>query len=191
MSSVSAETVYVGIGSNMGNKAANCLEGIRQIVNDGRARLIAISSLYVTSPVSTVTQDDFVNCAATIAWRDSPFVLLRRLNEIEAEMGRVRGKIRDGPRVIALDILLFGSSILFDPLLIIPHPQLHRRKFALLPCLEINPDLIHPAFNKPLAALFTEIGAEQQIRLLRRIDPQEIVKCGLETPSKKGGIVKE
>lgn len=182
------KTAFIGIGSNMGDRVANCLEAIREAANDNHAAILGVSSLYVTSPVSNVVQDDFVNCAVAIIWSDSPFALLRHLNEIEDKMGRVRDGIKDGPRVIDLDILLFADLVLSDPVLTIPHPQLHRRKFAIIPCLEIDPGLIHPALQKPLAVCLTENDEEQKIRLLRKVDLRAMRTGDLRPAHQKDGI---
>lgn len=188
MLSIPGEAAYVGIGSNIGDKGANCLEAIKGTAGDERARILAVSSLYVTTPVSAVVQDDFVNCVLAIAWRDSPLSLLEHLRHIENRMGRVRQGIRDGPRIIDLDILLFGNVVFSDAVLTIPHPRLHERKFALLPCLEINKELVHPVLKKPLAALITDIGPEQEIRLQRRVDLCDITTYDRKSLTRKGGL---
>jgi 2-amino-4-hydroxy-6-hydroxymethyldihydropteridine diphosphokinase len=156
------QRVFVGIGSNVGNSANNCISSIEKLRDDTRVKLLSKSSLYATSPVSPIRQNDFINCAASILWKEPPFELLELLNSIECEMGRVRG-MKDGPRVIDLDILLFGDLVLETPSLTIPHPELHRRKFAIIPCIEIDPTIIHPVFNKPLKEFLAEIEDEQKI----------------------------
>ncbi|MDR2018226.1 MAG: 2-amino-4-hydroxy-6-hydroxymethyldihydropteridine diphosphokinase [Syntrophobacterales bacterium] len=154
--------VFIGIGSNMDNRVQYCAESIRRIQDDGRTKFLAVSSLYVTSPVSPVPQEDFVNCALELGWNGSPKGLLSFLNGIEHDMGRVR-LVAKGPRVIDLDILLFGDLVFSTPALTIPHPQLLKRKFALLPCLEINPSLVHPLYKKPLSSFLKEIDKTQKI----------------------------
>jgi len=107
-------------------------------------------------------QNDFINCAVSILWDGSPFELLHLLNSIEREMGRVR-EVRNGPRIIDMDILLFGELTMETPSLTIPHPELHRRKFAIIPCVEIDPTIIHPVFKKPLKEFLLEIEDGQRI----------------------------
>lgn len=80
-------------------------------------------------------------------------------------MGRTR-EIKNGPRIIDLDILLFSDLILSNPSLIIPHPELHKRKFAIIPCLEIEPEIIHPLYKKPLKNFLCEIEEEQMCKKL-------------------------
>ena len=101
------EKVFIGIGSNIGNGIKNCMTAIKSISSDKRADLKSISSFYTTSPVSKIKQDDFINCAVLVSWEDTPHELLKFLMDIENSMGRTR-EIKDGPRIIDLDILLFG-----------------------------------------------------------------------------------
>ena len=121
-----------------------------------------------------IAQRDFINCALKLSWHGSPSDLLALLNGIETEMGRERVSAKDSPRIIDLDILLFGDLIVDKPELTIPHPRLHERKFVLIPCTEIEPDLIHPVYHKPLATFVSAIGEEQQIRLLRGADVKTV-----------------
>jgi 2-amino-4-hydroxy-6-hydroxymethyldihydropteridine diphosphokinase len=160
--------VYIGIGSNMGNSKSHSVEAIRRIIEDKRVKLLAMSSLYLTSPVSGVAQNDFINCAISISWVGLPHELLTFLQGIEERMGRER-TVRHGPRIIDLDVLLFGDLILSDPELKIPHQELHRRKFAVIPCLEIDPGLIHPVYDKPLKSFLPLIGEKQKVTKLGRI----------------------
>ncbi len=156
---------FIGIGSNIGNAVHNCIQSIGLIIAYGPAKLLSTSSLYITSPVSDLPQDDFVNCAITIEWENSAIDLLQLLNHIEHVMGRVR-EVPSGPRVIDLDILLFNHLILENPLLVVPHPRLHERKFALVPCLEIDPLLIHPLYRKPLSVYLSILDDRQAISAL-------------------------
>lgn len=156
---------FIGIGSNIGNSLENCLASIKNISKDRRATRISPSSLYLTSPVLEIKQEDFINCAVSLEWDDTPLELLTLLQGIEANMGRTR-EIKNGPRIIDLDILLFSELILSNPPLIIPHPELHKRKFAIIPCLEIEPDIIHPLYKKPLKDFLCEIDEEQMCKKL-------------------------
>lgn len=160
------EKVFIGIGSNIGNSSENCTTGIKHIIRDKRTRFLSVSSLYLTSPVSLIAQKDFINCALCIMWSDSPFELLKFLNSIEDMMGRERD-VTGGPRIIDLDILLFGGLILDEPLLKIPHPELHKRKFAIIPCIEIDPEIIHPSFNKLLKEFLSYIDDGQKLKLIK------------------------
>lgn len=157
--------IFIGIGSNISNSQENCLTSIKNISKDGRATCISSSSLYLTSPVSEVKQGDFINCAISLEWEGTPLELLSLLQRIETIMGRTR-EIKNGPRIIDLDILLFSDLILSNPSLIIPHPELHKRKFAIIPCLEIEPEIIHPLYKKPLKNFLCEIEEEQMCKKL-------------------------
>ncbi len=156
------QKVFIGIGSNIGNSLENCLSGIFQIEKNKEACLISKSSFYITSPVSKIKQNDFINSVIKIIWTASPFELLEFLNSIEKNMGRQRS-IKKGPRIIDLDILFFGNLIINTPLLKIPHPEIHNRKFAIIPCIEIEPEIIHPAYKIKLRDFLENIGDEQKI----------------------------
>ena len=93
---------------------------------------------------------------------------------IENRMGRVRDSRKDSPRVIDLDILLYGNLILQEHSLIIPHAELHKRKFAMVPCLEIDPQIIHPGLKRPLATFLSDIDDQQSVERIRKITFDEI-----------------
>jgi 2-amino-4-hydroxy-6-hydroxymethyldihydropteridine diphosphokinase len=136
---------YIGLGSNVGDKAANLREALRLLTGarSSGGVLLAVSSLYRTEPVGYVDQDWFLNAAMHIETRLSPRELLIRLIEIERELGRVR-TVRNGPRTIDLDILLWENLVVNEADLVIPHPRLHERLFVLEPLAEIAPDVRHP-----------------------------------------------
>jgi len=162
------EKIFIGIGSNMGDGIKNCMTAIKMISSDKLVDLKSISSFYTTSPVSEIKQDDFINCAVLVSWEGTPHELLKFLTGIEKSMGRTR-KIKNGPRVIDLDILLFGNRVLNEPSLTIPHKELHKRKFALMPCLEIDPNFILPTHKRPLNNFLPEIGEDQVVTKLEGI----------------------
>jgi len=172
-----AGVAYIGVGSNVGDAFENCLQGVIAVIGNERATFVALSSLYRTSPVSPVAQADFLNCALKIAWRSTPRELLSFLREVETGLGRDRA-VRFGPRTLDLDILFFDDLVLDAPGLTIPHPRLHQRKFALVPCLEIDPNLIHPRFRRPLVEYLNEIGDEQKIASFGRIPADRIGVAG-------------
>lgn len=157
--------IFIGVGSNMGQSYKNCVMAIKMISSDRRAYLRSISSFYQTSPISAIEQNDFINCAIEIDWMGTPQELLQFLNEIESSMGRVRSE-KNGPRVIDLDILLYGNRVINEDSLTVPHKELHRRRFAIMPCLEIDP---HLTLTKPLATFLGETGDDQKITKLEGI----------------------
>jgi len=156
------QKVLIGIGSNIGDKINNCIIAIKKIKEDRGMVLLKQSSFYLTSPVSDIMQDDFINCAISINWDSTPTELIRMLNIIEKDMGRKRD-IPKGPRIIDLDIIFFGDVVLETDLLKIPHPEAHRRGFVIMPCIEIEPEIIHPVFHKKFKDFLTEIGDGQKI----------------------------
>ncbi len=160
--------VFIGIGSNIGHSYKNCMTAIKRISSDNRAGLKSISSFYSTSPVSDIKQDDFINCAVEIDWQGTPVELLGFLGDIESSMGRIREEV-NGPRIIDLDILMYGDGVIEEEPLTVPHKELHRRRFAIVPCIEIDPDLIHPVLKKPLRGFLSEIPADQHVTKLEGI----------------------
>jgi 2-amino-4-hydroxy-6-hydroxymethyldihydropteridine diphosphokinase len=173
------ERVYIGIGSNMGDGVRLCVDGMKRTLADDRARLVSVSSFYATSPVSPVSQDDFTNCAMAVTWAGSPEDLLRLLNAIERDMGRMRSVVW-GPRLIDLDILLFGDAVLLTPSLTIPHPELHRRRFAIIPCVEIDPSLVHPVHRRPLISFLHDIDPSQEVSMM--LGSPEVLRLILSSP---------
>ena len=154
---------FIGIGSNIGDRYSNCKSSIDRILSDPRAEFLALSSFYVTSPVSPVPQGDFLNAVLRILWHGSPLELLAVLQSIETAMGRIRD-VPEGPRIIDLDILLVDDLLLETAELTIPHPRLHERKFTLVPILELEPAAVHPGLGRPLREFLDEIGMEQVVR---------------------------
>jgi len=168
-----AGVAYIGVGSNI-DPYEHCAKGIRRVLEHPDIRLLGLSSLFRTSPVSPVPQDDFLNCAVKVQWKGSPHDLLALLLSVEKEQGRKRG-VPLGPRTLDLDILLFDDLILETQDLIIPHPRLHERRFALVPCLEIDPDLVHPLFRRPLSEFLETIADEQRVEVFGRLRDEEIL----------------
>ena len=142
----SAESAFVGIGSNVGDRIGHCrsaIEGIRRIEG---CRVKRISSFYESDPVGYEDQDRFVNAVLELTSALSPLDLLDELLSIERDMGRTR-TIRWGPRTIDLDLLLFGETVMSHPRLTLPHPRMHERGFVLLPLEEIAPHAVHPVLE--------------------------------------------
>lgn len=144
-------TAYLLIGGNLGDRAAYLAEAINQI-SAQYGRVISTSSIYETAAWGNVNQPAFYNQAVKLVTILSPEALIERLLAIENEMGRVRTE-KYGPRTIDLDILMINDIVIDTPTLTIPHPQLHNRRFALLPLHEIAPALHHPVLNKTIHEL--------------------------------------
>ncbi len=145
------KTVYLSLGSNLGDRATNLQRGIERLAALGTVS--AVSSFYETEPVEYTAQPWFLNCAVALETTLMPKQLLAKLNRIEQELGRKR-VIAKGPRVLDIDILLFHRSTVVDtPQLVIPHPKLHERRFVLEPLAEIAPELRHPVFHRTIREL--------------------------------------
>lgn len=142
--------VYLSLGSNLGEREANLQQAIERLA--GWGEVVAVSSLYETEPVEVARQPWFLNCAVALQTEKMPKQLLAGLLAIEKAMGRQR-KQPKGPRVIDLDILLFGNSIVDTAGLTIPHPALHERRFVLEPLAEIAPEQRHPVFKRTVREL--------------------------------------
>jgi len=150
------EAVYIGLGSNLGDKERNLRESLRRMRPFARVRVV--SSLYRTEPVGFIEQDWFLNAAACIQTALEPAALLDALLAVEQTMGRVRG-VRNGPRLIDLDLLFWGNQILDLPGLCVPHPRISERQFVLLPLAEIAEELVHPKLQMSVAAMSRALGA--------------------------------
>jgi 2-amino-4-hydroxy-6-hydroxymethyldihydropteridine diphosphokinase len=144
------KTVYLSLGSNLGDRAANLEQAIERLAKLGEVS--AVSSFYETEPVELTSQPYFLNCAVALETSLMPKQLLARLNAIEFEMGRKR-IVAKGPRVVDIDILLFQRSIIDTPQLVVPHPAMHERRFVLEPLAEIAPDARHPIFHRTVREL--------------------------------------
>jgi 2-amino-4-hydroxy-6-hydroxymethyldihydropteridine diphosphokinase len=138
-------TVYLSLGSNIGDREHNLRAAIRKLAEIGEVS--AVSSLYETEPVEFTAQPWFLNCAVALRTNLAPETFLSRVLEIEREMGRQRTQPK-GPRIIDIDILLFGDLILSSPELSVPHPAMHQRRFVLEPLAEIAPDAPHPVLKQ-------------------------------------------
>lgn len=134
---------FVGVGANLGDPAAQVRAAIAALAALPGARLVAASSLYRSAPVGYTGQPDFVNAAALLETELAPRALLEALQAMEAKAGRAR-TFKDAPRVLDLDLLLYGAAVIDEPDLVVPHPRLHERAFALAPVVEIDPAAVIP-----------------------------------------------
>lgn len=157
---------FVGVGSNLGDPAARCAEAVCRISQLSGIKVLRQSSLYRTEPVGFEKQDWFINSVVEIRTVLNPHELLKALQRIEDTMGRTRGE-KWGPRVIDLDILLYGQEIMKEDELAIPHPDLHKRRFVLEPLCEIAPYAIHPVFGVSVHGLTERLDDESRVYLYR------------------------
>jgi 2-amino-4-hydroxy-6-hydroxymethyldihydropteridine diphosphokinase len=143
---------FIGIGSNLEDPTAQCREAFRRLDSIPGIRVLRRSSLYRTAPVGPENQPFFINAVAEIRTDLPPRKLFEALKEIEGKMGRSEGP-RWGPRVIDLDILLYGQQVVVEEGLIIPHPEMHRRRFVLEPLGELASYMVHPGFGISIRGL--------------------------------------
>lgn len=144
--------VFLGLGSNVGNRAAN-LNGAIELISKNIGKIAKKSHIYETQPWGNTEQEPFLNMVLMANTTLDPRDLLDKISKIERELGRQHSE-KWGPRSIDIDILLYGKRIIRDKGLEIPHPDLHKRAFVLVPLMEIAPDLEHPVLKKQIDELY-------------------------------------
>ena len=140
---------FIGLGSNLGEREAMIRLALDDLARLSSTRLVRASALYDTEPVGEVDQPNFLNAVAQIDTELTARQLLWNLQLIEKRLGRVRSQ-RYGPRTIDLDLLLYGNLVVDEPDLKVPHPELVRRSFVLVPLVELDPLLVHPETGETL-----------------------------------------
>ena len=154
---------HVGLGANLADPVRQVQEGIRELSQLPRTRLLRHSALYRTAPVGEPDQPDFVNAVAVVDTALSAGALLRELLALEARHGRVRSKA-NAPRTLDLDLLLFGGQVISAPGLEVPHPRMHQRAFVLVPLVEVTPDALIPGHGSA-ADLVAELADQPVTRI--------------------------
>lgn len=148
-------TVYLGLGSNLGDKLKNCENAISAIGLTRGIKVTGRSSFYQTRPVGGPVQDDFINGVIQLKTEIGPEECLAIFKNIEKSMGR-ETSVLNGPRIIDIDILLFDDLAIETNSLAIPHPRLHERYFVLRGLSELAPDLVHPVLGKTVLDMYRE-----------------------------------
>ena len=146
--------IYLLLGSNLGDRL-HYLQEARKLIAEKIGEISLASGLYETEPWGISEQPPYLNQALQVSTSLPPTDLMHSLLHIEQQLGRSRGG-KWGPRSIDIDILFYGNTILNTPDLVIPHPELPHRNFALIPMLEIAPELVHPQLGKTIEELFDE-----------------------------------
>lgn len=163
---------FIGIGSNLGDRAAHYREAIRRLAALPDTRVIRQSSIYETEPVGDI-KGPFLNGVVEVETEMPAEALMRRLLAIERTMGRRRparkpsARRKYQPRVIDLDLLFFNKEVIETRLLALPHPRLHERRFVLAPMAELAPALIHPKLNVSISDLLAGLKSPHRVTLAR------------------------
>jgi 2-amino-4-hydroxy-6-hydroxymethyldihydropteridine diphosphokinase len=155
------KTIYLSLGSNSGDRLEN-LARARERLASADIRILRVSEVYETAPRDVPAQPWFLNQVIEAESALLPRQLLSRLQKIERDMGRKR-TVAKGPRIIDIDIVLFGESVISMPDLEIPHPRMMERRFVLEPLAELAPELRHPILNRSVREMLAKV-ADQQAR---------------------------
>jgi 2-amino-4-hydroxy-6-hydroxymethyldihydropteridine diphosphokinase len=154
---------FVGLGSNLGEREELIRQALEELARLPQTQLVRASSLYDTEPVGDPDQPNFLNAVAEIDTDLPARQLLWNLMLIEKRLGRVRTH-KWGPRTMDLDVLLFGDQVLEEPDLRVPHPELIRRSFVLVPLVELDPTLVHPETGETLLDHLARLNTRPPVR---------------------------
>jgi 2-amino-4-hydroxy-6-hydroxymethyldihydropteridine diphosphokinase len=171
------ETVFIGFGSNVGDRVDFCDRAVTLLSLLPHSRLQGVSLLYETEPVRDRIDPGegwFLNGVVQLETDITPRSLLTTLQEIERALDRDEDN-RSGPRTIDLDILFYGEHVIKEPGLTIPHPRLHQRRFVLMPMNELDPLWVHPMLNQSVTQLLMETKDQSQVQL---VFPQPSTRYG-------------
>jgi 2-amino-4-hydroxy-6-hydroxymethyldihydropteridine diphosphokinase len=164
---VSREKAYIGFGSNQGDRFDYCDRAVTLLSLLPNSQVIAVSSLYETEPVADTRTNPgpewFLNGVVSLETDLTPRSLLDVCREVEQALGRDHDK-RNGPRTLDLDILFYGSRVINENDLIVPHPRLHLRRFVLEPIVELDPTWRHPVLERTMADLLHHVDDRAQVR---------------------------
>jgi len=163
----SNDRVFIAVGSNLGDRVAWLRQAQKKLFSAPTVQLVAASAVYETEPVGKIDQPAFLNQVIEVRTPLVPEDLLARLLQVERVLGRVRNE-RWGPRNIDLDLLAFGDRIFKTSRLVLPHPELHRRRFVLQPWAEIAPEFIVPGFSVTVEKLFENCEDNNRVQKIER-----------------------
>lgn len=176
-------TAYIGIGSNLEDRMRNTCDAIRFLEDHPRLKVQCLSHFYETEPLTLngEKQNWYLNCVIKIRTSLNPVRLFRMMQDIENLLGRVRENKWE-PRIIDLDLLFFDDEIIRTKSLVIPHPELHRRRFVLEPLVEIAPKLIHPIKGVSIKALLKALKDNKKVSPLFKFKISQSSDGILKTP---------
>ncbi len=155
---------YIGVGSNQGNREANCRRAVGEIGRMPQTRVRQVSTWFTTEPWGAASTQWYVNGVVAVDTGLQPRTLLQHCQALERKMGRRPSPRRWTDRVMDLDILFFDDMVLDGADLTIPHPELHRRRFMLVPLCEIAPDLEHPRLGSDIRGLLARVEDDKRVR---------------------------
>jgi len=165
------ERIFIGLGANLGDRLMALRRALSALNAIAGVEVISVSSLYETEPVGVRQQPDFLNAVAELRSRLEPEALLRVAQEVEHRMGRRRIR-RWGPRSIDIDLLLWGDRVIASDELSIPHPEMKRRNFVLVPLAEIAPEVEFPLQRVTIAALLEQ---SPDPGVVRKVAPPDVL----------------
>ena len=150
-------SVFIGIGSNVGDRAAYMQLAQDRLTGLERTRLVAVSKVYETEPVGPVDQGKYLNAVIKLDTQLDPYELLDALDVIEQEAGRPPRdeRVKWGPRTLDLDILLYGNQVISSDELVVPHPMMHERRFVLKPLADLDGGVVHPLLEMTVSELLS------------------------------------
>lgn len=158
---------YIALGSNLGDRELNLLRAVAEIGRLPECRVTALSSFYETTPVGNVKQDAFYNAALKLLTGLPPHTLLTHLLRIETDCFQRIRTVLNGPRRMDLDLLFYGTEIISEKDLVVPHPRIDERRFVLQPLSEIAPELVHPLSGITIAKLLKVLQSDEKVVKLK------------------------
>lgn len=160
---MSAARAFVSLGTNLGDRAGHLAFALRSLDALPGTRVVAVSPIFETDPVGPPPQGPYLNATAELATSLTPRALLDALLAIESRSGRVRS-VRDAPRTLDLDVLLYDAHVLDEPGLVVPHPRMVERAFVMEPLAALAPSLVHPVLGESLEALAARVRDPDAVR---------------------------
>ena len=152
---------YLGLGANQGEPRRQLQEAVARLATAEEIEVVQASSFYLTPPLGPPDQPWYVNAVVKVRTRLTPEELLRVVHRLERDLGRVRRE-RWGPRLIDIDLLLYDGVILSGPDLCLPHPEMHKRSFVLVPLVEIAPQAWHPVLEETASELLAKLDPKDR-----------------------------